>query len=358
MKIGIILHPYGEDKPAGLSRTIFELARGMIEMYSEHEYVIFLKKKPRVMPSFPGTRWKVEILGDGLFWLNRLKRSIPCDAYFFNTPVLPIFWKPKNSLVLALDFAYYYFPPKGVKGKLLNMLTFWYHGRSLRLADKIIAISEATKKDVIKLFGISENRVSVVLCGFKDICTVSETHIALPEKFFLFVGVMKERKNVFNVVRAFREVHRNHRDYALVLGGKAEGSYVEDIKAYIAKERIGDSVHFVGHLNDGELSYIYRKAIALVFVSFIEGFGYPVLEAMACGLPVITSRFTSLGEICQNGSALLVDPTNVGEIALAMERMATDAELRDEFVHNGSNQARMFSWQKAGREMVEIATSL
>lgn len=353
MKIGIVLHPYGEDQPAGLSRTIFEFTKGMLTVDRENEYIIFLKRKPRIIPKFPGKNWSVHVLGEGLLWLDRLGNAPVCDVIIFNTPVLPLFYKPKRSVVLALDFAYYYFPPVGLRARAFNRFTFWYHKRSLHRADMIVAISEATKKDIVKLFGIAPKRIKTVLCGFKDICAVAEQPIDLPEKFFLFVGVMKMRKNVFNVVRAFRAVCDKYPDYMLVLGGKSEGKYVYEIKQYIAQERIENRVRFIGHLNDGELSYIYRRATALIFVSFIEGFGYPVLEAMACGTPVITSKSTSLGEICQNDSALLVDPESVDEIADAMEKTASDSPMREELIHNGHKQAKKFSWEKSGREMLD-----
>lgn len=353
MTIGIVLHPYGEDQPAGLARTIFELSKGMLAVDRENEYIIFLKRKPRVMPEFPGTNWKVHILGSGLLWLDRLRGAPRCDVIIFNTPVLPLFYRPKRSVVLALDFAYYYFPPQGFKAMLMNWLTFWYHSRALRRADSIVAISEATKRDTVKLFNIKPEKIRVVLCGFKNVCAVPEQEMRLPEKFFLFVGVMKPRKNVFNVVRAFRTICKKYPEYMLLLGGRAEGSYVEEMKRYIADEGIQARVQFIGHLNDGQLSSVYRHAKALVFASFIEGFGYPVLEAMACGTPVITSRSTSLGEICQNNSALLVDPANVGELAAAMERIAgDDGNLREALITNGRLQAVLFSWEKAGREMV------
>lgn len=357
MKIGIVLHPYGEDRPAGLSRTIFELTKGMIAADRENEYIIFLKHKPRVMPEFAGKNWSAHVLGEGLMWLDRMRNVSPCDVIIFNTPVLPLFYKPKQSVVLALDFAYYYFPPVGLRARAINKFTFWYHKRSLRRADMIVAISEATKKDIVKLFGIAHERIKVVLCGFKDICAVAETSIALPQHFFLFVGVMKLRKNVFNVVRAFRTIYNKYPDHMLVLGGKAEGEYIEHIKRYIAHEGIGERVRFVGHLNDGQLSYIYRRATALVFASFIEGFGYPVLEAMACGTPVITSRSTSLGEICQNGSAFLVDPESVDELANAMQRVVSDSHVREELIRNGYEQVKKFSWEKAGREMLDAISS-
>jgi len=354
MNIGIVLHPYGEDQPAGLARTIFELTKGMLSVDRKNEYIIFLKYKPRVMPEFPGTNWKIHILGNGLLWLDCLRMAPVCDIIIFNTPVLPFFYKPKRSIILALDFAYYYFPPKKLKAILINKLTFWYHGRSLHRADGIVAISEATKKDVIKLFNIAAEKIGVVLCGFKNVCAVSEQAIELPEKYFLFIGVMKQRKNVFNVVRAFRLGLEKYPKYMLVLGGRAEGEYVEEMKRYIESEGIKARVRFIGHLNDGQLSYVYKHAQALVFASFIEGFGYPVLEAMACGTPVITSKFSSLGEICRNNSALLVDPSNIPELASAMEQIARDKNVVEELIHNGRLQAAQFSWEKAGKEILKM----
>lgn len=353
MRIGVILHPYGEDEPAGLARTIFELTKGMLAVDSNNEYIIFLKRAPRVMPQLPGKNWTIHVLGEGLLWLNRLKRAPQCDVTIFNTPVMPLWYAPKNSIVLALDFAYYYFPPKGLKAAVLNWFTFWYHWRSLLRARMVIAISEATKQDTIKLFKIASEKVHVVLCGFKDVCAVPEEPIELPEKFFLFVGVMKPRKNVFNVVRAFGLICARLPEYSLVLGGRAEGEYVREMKGYIQKQGIQDRVKFIGHLNDGQMSYTYARASALVFASFIEGFGYPVLEAMACGTPVITSKSTSLGEICQNGSALLVDPRRVDELASAMMRVVTEPGLREELIRRGGERAKNFSWEKAGREMVD-----
>lgn len=352
MKIGIILHPYGEDQPAGLARTIFELTKGMLSIDRGNEYIIFLKRMPRAMPEFAGNNWKIHVLGSGVLWLDRLRNAPQCDVIIFNTPVLPLFYKPKRSIILALDFAYYYFPPQGLKATLINKFTFWYHGRSLRRVDGIVAISEATKKDTVKLFGIAPEKIGVVLCGFKHICAMPEQAVTLPEKFFLFVGVMKERKNVFNVVRAFRAICEKFPNYMLILGGRAEGEYVEEMKGYIESEGIQMRVRFIGHLNDGQLSYAYKHAQALVFASFIEGFGYPVLEAMACGTPVITSKFSSLGEICQNGSALLVDPSSIQELASAMEEIARDENLRQKLIHSGQLQAAQFSWEKAGKEMV------
>ncbi|MDP3771774.1 MAG: glycosyltransferase family 1 protein [bacterium] len=353
MKIGIVLHPYGEDKPAGLARTIFELTTGMIAEDRENDYIIFLKNKPRVLPEFSGKNWRIEILGSGYLWLDRLKTAPRADVYVFNTPVLPLFWRPPKSIALALDFAYLDFPPHGFFGRILNTITYWYHRRSLWRADRIVAISEATKRETMRIFHMQAEKIDVVRCGFKRVCAVPETRLALPENFFLFVGIVKERKNVFNVVRGFNAFQKTHRDYHLVIAGNAVGPYADAIREYITAEKLEEKIIFPGHMNDGQLSYMYRRAMALVFPSFIEGFGYPVLEGMDCGIPVVTSDQSSLAEV-GGDAALLIDPHRPEAIAGAMARIADEPGVREELIKKGHERTKLFSWHKAGREMTAV----
>lgn len=357
MKIGIVLHPYGEEKPAGLARTIFELTRALIVEDTKNEYIIYVKYPPKVLPDFSGAKWKIVVLGEGFFWLTKLRFVERADVYIFNTPVMPFFFRPRRSVILALDFAYVYFPPHGIRARITNTLTRWYHAYSLRACDRIVAISEATKKDVVKLFNIPKNKVYVVLCGYKKICMVPEQSINVPDKFFFFAGVMKERKNVLNIMRAFREFLRIRQDYALVLGGNGEGEYYQKILDFVRHENIGDYVHFIGHLNDGQLSYIYKKAAALVFPSIIEGFGFPVLEAMDCGLPVITSSQSSLAELGAGGVALLVNPRDVQEITNAMSRIIENSDVVKKLIEQGYAQAQKFSWARSAQEFLTIIES-
>ncbi len=353
MKIGIVLHPYGEDSPAGLARTIFEFTKGMLEIDSANEYIIFLKHKPKKEPMLPGRNWRVESLGGGRFWLEKLRRATPVDVCIFNTPVMPLFYRPKKSIVISLDFGYYYLGWKSIKGSLRDLATLIYHVWSLWRADHIVAISEATKRDTIKIAHVRPEKVSVVHLGYKKICDVVETPQTLPEKFFLFVGIIKERKNVFNIVRAFNEFRKKHKGYHLAIGGKGEGRYYGDILSYITEEGLEKDIVFLGHLNDGQLSFIYRRAIALVFPTFIEGFGMPVLEGMSCGIPVITSNQSSLKEIGAD-AALLVNPYNPSDIARAMERLVIEPGLREDLIARGRRRAELFSWQRAAQEMLAV----
>lgn len=357
MKIGIILHPYGEEHAAGLGRAIFEIARSLIAADQKNEYLIFLKERPGVVPEFPGTNWRVVALGGGLWWRERLRAAPQADIYLFNTPVLPLFFRPKKSIVIALDFAYLEFGGGGLWERVRRRATFWYHCWSLRRADLIVAISEATKRHVVERCGLPEERLRVVYLGTNHICALPEEPVAVPEKFFLFVGVFKERKNVFGVVRAFAEFASAHTEYALVLAGRAEGSYAHRIRAYVRGAGLERRVVFLSPASDQQLSFLYRRASALVFPSFVEGFGFPVLEAMSCGLPVITSNVSSLPELAGD-AAILADPDSSAEIANAMERITSDPALRERLIAKGRERAAVFSWEKTAREFLRVIEGL
>lgn len=356
MRIGIILYPYNEDKPGGLARTIFEWTKHMIEIAPEHEFIVFLKKEPKEQLRFSGTNWRYEVLRGGWYWMDGLRSASQTNVTIFQTPVLPLFYRVKNSVVIIQDFPYKYLKPNSVKEWFRNVFIGWYHGRSLRRADKIVAVSQSTKNDIVKFFNITERSISVVHMGFKSICDVKEVFVSLPEKFFLFVGVIKKRKNVLNVVKAFRLfLDKNPQcGYSLVMAGKSEGEYYKEVRRYIKDEGMEKNVIFLGYCNDGQLSFIYRRAVALLFPSIVEGFGFPVLEAMDCGIPVITSNFGGPSETGRDGAALLVDPFRPQEIADAMGRVTQDSDLRARVIAKGRERARAMTWVRAARELLTV----
>ncbi len=119
----------------------------MLEVDKDNEYIIYLKKKPRISPDLFGN-FKVEVLGGGRWWLERLRNAPRADIYIFNTPMMPLFWKPPRSVVLALDFAYWYLAPKTLKWQISKWLIFFLHKRALTHADSVVAISHATQKEL------------------------------------------------------------------------------------------------------------------------------------------------------------------------------------------------------------------
>lgn len=359
MKIGIILHPYGEKTPAGLGRYIFDLTESLIKNDKNNDYIVYLKDKPDKMPNFSVQNWKVEILGFKMFWLDLgLFFAQKSDVYIFNTPIMPFFFRPKKSIVIALDFAYKYFKAKNLKEFIFNKFLFYANKFSLKKADTIVSISEQTKEDVLRFFGVSEQKIKVIYPGFKKICSLPEQAIDLPKSFFLHVGVIKERKNLFNVVKGFREFKRGDKTGCkLVVVGKGGGEYYEKVARFIKIEKIESDIVFLGFINDNELAFVYKKALALVFPSLVEGFGFPVLEAMNCGLPVITSKYGSLAEVVGN-AGILIDPQNPVEISAAMEKIYSDNLLKHEMLRNGIVRAEEFSWQKLAEEFISLFKTL
>ncbi|MBI2108833.1 MAG: glycosyltransferase family 4 protein [Parcubacteria group bacterium] len=371
MRIGILLHPYDEDKPAGLGRTILGFVTGMLEADSENEYIIFVKKRPRENPQLPGKNWKLHVLGEGTFWLDRMRHAPSADIYIFHTPVMPFFWQPPKSIVIALDFAYQYLPTENLRTAIHNKILGFYHGVSLKRARHIVSISQTTKDEIIKLYGISPDKISVVYMGFDSICQLPEEKIdlprrsgakaGLPEKFFLFVGVLKPRKNPLVAIKAFTQFYKNNPGYMLVVAGKGGGPYYEEMRKYIRDHGIEQAVKFTGFITDNQLSYMYKRAFALVFPSIFEGgFALPVFEAMDCGLPVITSGqgpYESLEETVKD-AALLINPLQINEIANAMERVVSEKGLRENLIKKGREHAKKFSWNKAGRELLNVVQKL
>jgi glycosyltransferase involved in cell wall biosynthesis len=358
MTIGIILHPYDEKNPAGLGRSIFELTKTLIAHDKNNDYIIYVKSKPRISPMFPGNNWKIVVLGTRNLWLGRgFKRAPRSDVYLFNTPVLPLFYRPKRSIVIAHDFAYRYFPSSSLYGRWREIVLRWCHRYALTRADHIIAVSYATKDDVVNFYKINPEKISVIYWGFKNICGLKEKEISVPDNFFLSVGVLKERKNIFNTLKAFFEFAEKNHGYSLVIAGNTASDYGNLIRGYVEKKNGKNSVRFIGFVSDNELSFLYRRATALIFPSFIEGFGFPILEAMDCGLPVITSNSSSLAEIA-GAAALLVNPYNVMEISGAMEDLITRTDLRRDLVRKGRARAKQFNWEKTAQAYLAVFTKV
>ncbi|MEK7502857.1 MAG: glycosyltransferase family 1 protein [Patescibacteria group bacterium] len=346
MKIGITLHPYGEKKPAGLGRAVFEIVKAMLEVDSENEYSIFLKN-PGLKPDLPGSKWKSATISPDTVRV--------LDACIFNTPVMPLWYgilgKAKNSVVIAYDFAYLRkIEVESWKSEVGKKILKLVHRYALKKADLIISISEATKRDLIEIFKIPEEKIKVIYLGFNDICVLPKKEISgLPEKFFLFVGAIKERKNVLGIVEAFN-LFKNSSNFQhkLVIAGNGSGEYFEKVKKLASMDSV-----FLGQVSDNELSYLYQTAEALVYPSFVEGFGIPVLEGQACALPVVTSNTFSLPEVAGDG-AIIVDPNKPLEIAEAMKKICQDPLFRQKLIENGMENSKKFSWHKTAQEILQV----
>jgi glycosyltransferase involved in cell wall biosynthesis len=238
----------------------------------------------------------------------------------------------------------------------------WAVRRSVRLADRIIAISENTRRDLILHYGARPRSVEVVYCGadpsFQPAAGSQNlerlrAERQLPDKMILFVGTIEPRKNIPGLVRAFAEAKRSASlPHHLVLVG-ARGWKTAEVDAAVEACGVRDSVVFAGYVPSSELPLWYQAASLFVYPSRYEGFGLSPLEAMACGTPVITSNAASLPEVVGD-AAILVPPDDESALAGALVRALTDGALREQMTARGLAQAAKFSWTLAARQTADI----
>jgi len=228
----------------------------------------------------------------------------------------------------------------------------------------VTTISQASRAAILSTFGISEKKINVIYPGVNlrfrpmldgaEIARVREKyHLGSP--FFLFVGALEPRKNLPRLLRAFSlflKARQGSENYQLLLAGPG-GPAFEEVQHTAHQLGISDQVQLLGYITDDDIPSLYSAAEAFVFPSLGEGFGLPIVEAMACGTPVVTSNVSCIPEIAGD-AALLVDPEDVQALASAMDRIAFDDTLRRQLVKKGLERAALFSWQRTAQETEQL----
>lgn len=241
----------------------------------------------------------------------------------------------------------------------------WYlrtfTAQSVRRAAAVITISNSTRRDVIELLGADPAKVRTVYCGVDEAFRprpAAEIELfrakhSLPDPFILFVGTLEPRKNIDGLIRAYAHWRQQESQAPplVIAGGK--GWYYQTIFELVEALDLAGSIYFPGYLPQAELPLWYNAADLLVYPSHFEGFGLPVLEAMACGTPVITSTAASLPEVA-GAAARLVEPEDTAALARALTDVMSRPDLRLDMRAQGLRQAARFSWDKSVRETVEI----
>lgn len=227
-------------------------------------------------------------------------------------------------------------------------------------ADKIIAISENTKKDIIRFYNIPEDKIKVIYHGSSLIPTknIPENIPKIPGKYILFVGARGLYKNFKFFIKSISPILKNDRQINIIVAGGYSGqnNFLEkEIKIF--KQLDIDKQIFQYSINDEILVYLYQNALCFVFPTLYEGFGIPVLEAFACCCPAVISNTSSLPEV--GGEAVVYfDPTNGDSILKSVEKVINDKELRREMVEKGQEQLKKFSWDKTGEETLKFYSSV
>ena len=254
---------------------------------------------------------------------------------------------------------------------------FWHRAlrvkKNLQTADKIIAVSENTKNDIIELSGVPAEKIRVIYSGNNANAKVEAANESMSEveakdfltnhnltgRIILYLGTIEPRKNIVGLIKAYNELRDKNelfKDIKLVLAG-AHGWKEEKIYKEWRISPYQDDIIFLGYISQKEKDILYKKASVFVYPSYYEGFGFPPLEAMTYGLPVICSNVSSLPEVVAD-AALMINPFVPEEITTALEMILTDETLRQSLVIKGRARAQFFSWEKTAAEYLEVFKEL
>ncbi len=272
---------------------------------------------------------------------------------------IPPFKRNCKSVITIHDLAFLLYP------HFLTKESARYYGQidqAWRKTDYIIAVSETTKADSIKMLGVPEKKITVIHEAANPIYRplpkeqvqpVVKSKYKLDPGFILFVSTIEPRKNLPGLLRAYRRLRDDYkREELLVLAG-SKGWLWEEVYETVSKQNLEKHVVFLGRVPSEDLLYLYNAASLLVHPSFYEGFGLTPLEAITCGAPVVASNISSIPEVVGD-AALLVDPHDIDGLTVALWRVLTEAELRQDLICKGLKRAKKFSWQEAARKTLEV----
>ncbi|MEH2286406.1 glycosyltransferase family 4 protein [Nostoc sp.] len=280
------------------------------------------------------------------FQLPQIYKNLKSGLLFSPLPEAPLYSNCRFVVtsfdMIPLRFAKRFSP--------LTVYHRYYTPQVLKQAQHIICISHTTAKDITDFYQIPASKITPIPLAH------DRTHflpLNLPKcNYFLYIGRQDPYKNIQRLISAFAALP-NCKDYELWLVGPIDLRYTPTLKVQVAELGVTNQVKFLDYVAYSELPKIINQAIALVFPSLWEGFGLPVLEAMACGTPVITSNLSSLPEVAGD-AAILINPYNTGEITEAMQTIATNSKLRSHLSSQGITRSQQFSWGKTGLATAEV----
>lgn len=302
------------------------------------------QKIPNNMTPDHGTKGHLRRLIWTQFKLPLIYGSLRSNLLFSPLPEAPLY-SGCRSIIMAHDLIPLKFPKAGSR---LTAYFKSYVPAVLKQAKHIVCNSTSTANSLVEILGISASKITPILLGY-------DRHrfqfLDLPtQNYFLYIGRHDHYKNIPRLITAFSSLPK---DYQLWLAGPSDTTYTPLLKQQVKELGLTEQVKFLDYVTATELPTIINQAIALVFPSLWEGFGFPVLEAMACGTPVITSNLASLPEVAGD-AALLVNPYEVTEITAAMETLIADPQISAQLRQKGLVRSQAFSWQKTGDKTASI----
>ena len=360
MKIGVDISQTCENK-SGTGFFADQLVRALAEVDKENTYTLFphfydyRPRETKMATKINEKNFKNKLISD---FSDQSEEIAKLDIIHSNN-----FRFPKNTrakkVVTIYDVCFMEYPEYTTEANRL----FCYQGtlESMLYADKIIAISEYTKKKLFHFFPfINETKIEVVYCGNRDtLLNFEEDYNCISQygidsnEYFLAVGTIEPRKNYETLLKAFKRYKDNVNTYKKLCIAGGYGWLEENFQEKIKDLGLENDVVVTGYVSEEVLSNLYRHCFAFVYPTWYEGFGLPVLEAMSFKKPVISSNVSSIPEITGN-SALLIQPESFEQIAECMKKLGEDSALYQRLTKEGFERSNKFTWQSTAKRMLDI----
>lgn len=360
MKVAVDVRSLMEGQVSGVGQYTQQMVRSLVNIAPQHEYHLFYNSaSPIQLPDF-GPSVHIHAFRYPNKILNGLQWGLTWPQWDTLLPKVDVMFVPSLRLVplsrhiplvsVVHDLSFEHFP------ELFNARRRIWHGmmRPKVLAersDAIITVSQHTKADVIHLYGIAKEKVHVIYSGVNLL--EGRIHPTLPEYFILYLGTLEPRKNVDSLIRAYSAIANSVKQDLVIAGspGWSFGAIEEAMRQSPVKERI----HVIGFVPEEEKAALYAAADLFVYPSLYEGFGFPPLEALLSGTPVVTSFNSALPEVVGQW-ATLIDPHNVSELALVLHELLQDIPVVREETKKAIRE--QYSWEKAAQQTLAVLESV
>ena len=355
----------------GIGRYVLELAKNILDQDKENEYLFLFSslENKEFFERNIGRQIKSEIVPfeiltpKDILFLPRFLKKLSPDIFFSPNYLTSPIHKGYNTILTVHDFIPYFF--KYARASVLWRIFYLFRLQTkmiLKRAQKIIAVSESTAKDTKALFDINMKKIEVIHEGVDPrFRALSPGEIsARLEKFdlapgyILYVGRQDPYKNIAGLIRAYNYLSPDLKDlHKLVIIGRKNPRYFGGLESLVKESGLEERVIFIDYADDEDLVALYNGARIATLLTYYEGFGFPILEAQACGVPVICSNISSHPEVA-GGAALLVDPYDIGEISNALNLVLTNEVKRKELIESGLKNVKRFSWSECARKTIAL----
>jgi len=356
------------EQGGGIGRYVRELVSALASIDNQTSYNLFVAGAT-ILPDRVSENFVWQLTSISPRWFARLwyRLRFPLPVEFFagraslyhaTDFVLPPTLPATKTLLTVHDLSFLRVPESASPRLRAYLSSVVPH--SVHRANHVLADSQATKDDIVSIYGVDPSKVTVLLSGVDSrFFPVVSSKITIRNKYaigdrpYLFsVGTVQPRKNYSRIIRALSVLRSKGFDIVLVIAG-GKGWLEDEMYRTIIETRMTDYVKLIGFADEADLPTLYSAASCLVFPSLYEGFGLPVLESMACGTPVITANVSSLPEV-GGDAAILINPYDLDELVNAIERVLTSQDLRQDMIQRGLERVKGFTWEKSARQLKQI----